>query len=51
LASFLTTRKLKRFLAQGDPKDAIVVEHTQVHKINVGTVKDHDLARFDAGAD
>src|SRR4029077_6348433 len=43
--------KTQRFFAAGDPKDTIVVERTQVHEINVGAVKDHDLARFNAGAD
>jgi hypothetical protein len=27
------------------------MEHTQVDEINLGTIKDNDLARFDSGAD
>ena len=43
--------KTERFLAAGNPKHPLLVEHPQVHKIDVGAVKDHDLARFNAGLD
>src|SRR4029077_10071005 len=41
----------ERLLAAGYPKHPIVIEHTQVDEINVGPIKDNDLARLDSGAD
>jgi hypothetical protein len=41
----------ERFLAAGDPEDPIVIEHTQVHEINVCAVKDNDLAGLNCGAE
>src|SRR5271154_6504335 len=31
--------------------DALLIEHAQVHEINIGAVKNNDLARFDSGAE
>ena len=45
LWQFFNHPKAKRFLAAGHPKDPVAIEHAQVHKINVGAVKNKDLAR------
>jgi hypothetical protein len=35
----------ERLLAAGHPKDPILVQHAQVHEINVCPIKENDLAR------
>src|SRR6201987_4735198 len=51
LGQFFDHPKTERLLAAGHPKHPIAIEHTQVDEINVGAIKDNDLARFDSGAD
>jgi hypothetical protein len=51
LGQFFNDPKTERFFAAGHPKDPILIERTQVHEINLGAVKDHDLTGFNARAD
>src|SRR5271166_548986 len=43
--------KAQRLLTARHPKDTIAIEHAQVDEINVGPIKNNDLARFNSGAD
>src|SRR5271169_6358693 len=51
LGQFFNHQQTERLLAAGHPKDPVLIERTQVHEINIGAVKNNNLARLNSGAE